>query len=290
MTSKYMFDDTLPANIVRDSKLGIQPEDRIYGIVGDVIVQSAMKYPSWEFKAVRMIERKIDGAVHRHAVEFFLYDDKKKNIGKIGAGNWNYDNSVVEFTNDRIVKNLQRGRTIKTSKLKVALKHVDRWFTTPPLAETMENSTELIYTAAENTIRDFARRHNWDFDKICGSLHDYIMANIEQLTPHMVSAPNSTFELAQAVDNYTNLEIARGVYEAPNTKKLTVVIQDDKYLVQREGQPFYVKTSDTLPEPVRAAVGMLKLVENGQYLRDIGFRHSPTTFLVLYDGAIDAEF
>jgi hypothetical protein len=37
------------------------------------------------------------------------------------------------------------------------------------------------------------------------------------------------------------------------------------------------------------AVGLLKLIEDGQFVRDVGYRHKADQFLVVYGGPFDEE-
>jgi hypothetical protein len=51
--------------------------------------------------------------------------------------------------------------------------------------------------------------------------------------------------------------------------------------VQKGKDPLEIKQSDELPDFIRRAVGLLKLVEDNQVISGVGFRVNEITFLVL---------
>jgi hypothetical protein len=114
---------------------------------------------------------------------------------------------------------------------------------------------------------------------------DYILENIDDIFARC-SEVATNMDKDMFVDAMGNKEIAMGVHDLPANKKLTVVISGDKYVLQRAGTSFFTKTSEQLPVEIRSAVGMLKLVEDGQFVKDVGYRHKSDAFLVIYDGAL----
>jgi hypothetical protein len=60
-----------------------------------------------------------------------------------------------------------------------------------------------------------------------------------------------------------------------------VFIDGVNYSVQKGKDPLEIKQSDELPDFIRRAVGLLKLVEDNQVISGVGLRVNEFTFLVL---------
>jgi hypothetical protein len=60
-----------------------------------------------------------------------------------------------------------------------------------------------------------------------------------------------------------------------------VFIDGVNYSVQKGKDPLEIKTSEELPDFMRRAVGLLKLVEDNQVIEGVGVRANETTFLVM---------
>jgi hypothetical protein len=60
-----------------------------------------------------------------------------------------------------------------------------------------------------------------------------------------------------------------------------VFIDGINYSLQKGEDPIEVKESDELPDFMRRAIGLLKLVENNQVVNGVGLRVNESTFLVL---------
>jgi hypothetical protein len=60
-----------------------------------------------------------------------------------------------------------------------------------------------------------------------------------------------------------------------------VFIDGVNYSIQKGKDPLEIKASEELPDFMRRAVGLLKLVEDNQVIDGVGVRASETTFLVM---------
>ena len=66
-----------------------------------------------------------------------------------------------------------------------------------------------------------------------------------------------------------------------NNNAFIVFIDGVNYSVQKGKDPLEIKQSDELPDFIRRAVGLLKLVEDNQVISGVGLRVNESTFLVL---------
>jgi hypothetical protein len=67
--------------------------------------------------------------------------------------------------------------------------------------------------------------------------------------------------------------------QAEKGELLTVLIENDKYVLLHN-QTIYVKSSEELPEDLRVAIGMLKLVEVSEVLEGKGVKTAPNAFVI----------
>jgi hypothetical protein len=105
---------------------------------------------------------------------------------------------------------------------------------------------------------------------------DTLWGSTNAFQSHIKANPSFTLE------NFKELQEDFSIVESVMKQKcLTVLIEDDKYIVRRAHSPIHAMTSDQLSESMRRAIGMLKLVEDGQFVRDMGFRARQNLYLIV---------
>jgi hypothetical protein len=104
-----------------------------------------------------------------------------------------------------------------------------------------------------------------------------------------VAEVNANFNVPEYLEYVEDTKISASVADAPSNSALTVMLRGDKYVLHRSNMSVFALSSEYLPEPVRRAIGLLKLVEDGQFVRDVGYRHKADQFLVIYAGSFDEE-
>lgn len=285
------WDDRLPTNIVRD---GAPQDAKLVGILGEVVYEMALKYPTWQIVPVKFRSHSSSYA-YPAAFNVFLHDDSrhhKKLLGEIGFEHGYANDERVAMTNKRIRKHMDRTDSLRTSKVKVAMSHIKKWFHAPTTLEVFGEAKESIHRDLHSIHREFMSKHQHQYREVSEKIHAYVMDNLASIvdTYNQSYTPKITLhsiDVAKVLSDYENAVISNSVTNAPHTKKLTVVMMDDKYVLQRGDQPLMVKTSEQLPTAIRTGMGMLKLVEPRQFIKDVGYRLNNETFMVLYDGDLD---
>ena len=269
-----------PTNIVMAAPNHVPTGQEVLPPALEFIVDSAREFPTWTFKVVRLNIRALDAGQQHYAIQIHVFNEHGKARGRIELANYNFYCQDVEFRNDRIRRSLQRGDCKRTSKGTVAIKIVRKWFTEPSLSEQMEVAASKIQDLRTNKLHTFRNQKTHVESTVLTLVRDHIMANIESLWEEVPALKNNAYNLTlhKFKDIQDDYAIAHSVC---NGRGLTVVIQDDKYVIQRGRSPVEITTSDQLPEGVRRAIGMLKLVENGQFIRDMGFRAEENLYFVV---------
>lgn len=274
-----------PANIVIDEKhppfnpyvtLVMPPAFRF-------LIDAAIKFATWKFVLVKFQHRDHMDTVQVYPVRVHVFNERGLAAGRIESQSYTFSCDVVEFYNDRISRAIERGTHKRTSKQDVALKLLKKWFVEPPLSERMEVAADRAKSLAGNKfhhIRSVCRQQE---ATVLSLLSNYVIDNIDTLWPiavdaqkTMTNAPQLTLESFKSTRD--DLGIADSVV---NQKTLTLLIEDDKYIVHRGLSPLVVMSSDQLSGEFRRAVGLLKLVEVGQFIRDTGFRAGENVFCVV---------
>lgn len=244
----------------------------------DLIEQLALKYPQWTFveTAVTNIGSSREYYAHRFEVK-----DKREVLGTIEKEHYNGDYRFA-IDNHRIESMRERGSGMKTIHLKKALKHVDKFFGRKSVTEKIAEATQVVgqVVAQVANEKDWALRHTWNgLEKHAKT---FVTNNYQQFVDNIVDKSSiqtqinnfpTQLEELQSVDYMKNM-LAKG-------NAFVVFIDGIHYSVQKGKDPLQIKESEELPDFMRRAIGLLKLVEDKQVIGGVGLRVSESTFLVL---------
>ncbi len=261
---------------------GTIPPFALPPIMGFLIL-AAQEFPTWKFEVSRVGSYSSSKEQFVYATRVMVFNERGVHNGRIELESYGYHSTDVEFYNERISRDAQRGNCKRTSKQDVALKLLRKWFTEPPLPERMETAQEEVASLLSNRAYVFKNNAKHTQNMALGLLREYVIDNIDTLwgiTPefqsHIKANPSFTLEHFKVVMN--DMDIAESVMRE---KCLTVLIEDGKYIVRRGNSSVSVMTSDQLSESMRRAIGMLKLVDDGQFVRDMGFRAKENLYYIV---------
>lgn len=273
-------DPARPPNIVT-TNLQLQPDDSLllYGFFGEALVSAARAHPRWQFQITRAGGLEGTAFFATHAC---IRNDRNEKVGDV----WRTSHYELALTNERVKYSLDRGTSRRTSKLDVALRLIKKYCGAAPAVELIDRAEIDIYAGLRARVNRFFVDHRDTMRKITLIMEDYIVANID-LFYEEVPELKAQIDKQTLLDAHDHLRISNSILAAPAPARLTVVLRDDKYVLQRAGLSVMVKTSDTLPEEVRMKVGMLKLATNGQCIYNVGYRHSDVAMLVVYSGPLE---
>ena len=243
-----------------------------------MVEKLALKHPEWKFEAFRVNVSDSNNCIYATGFEVFLNREKlgrfwiQRNYGRNGG-------NTFCVTNGRIKDKLQRGDSLKTTKLDAAIKNVEKNFA--PLNETeffekrMEiglNGLVAIRNAEGREVR-YAWENAPHIQKFIRTKWDEFMLTLDDRTreemkviPEKEATLNKMVKLVIAADGTEN-------------SSYNIVIKDSKYLVKKDGV-LSIWDADALPEIVRRKLGILKLVADGTFVEGNGYRHDDTTFIV----------
>jgi hypothetical protein len=244
------------------------------------IEKLALKYPQWTFEEV------YNTANHNtKTYEAYRFNvvDKREVLGTIDKeytsnGGWRY---CVD--NHRINGVRERGRGMKTIHEDKALKHVGKFFGKKNVNEKFTEATQIISSALGHV----HNQKRWDLSHKWDELESYTQKFIHDNYAMFASTVDVTTnkvkddleKLPSAIAEFSSVD---AMQEALRLGDAYIVFIDGvNYSIQKGKDPLEIKASEELPDFMRRAVGLLKLVEDNQVIDGVGVRANETTFLVM---------
>jgi hypothetical protein len=246
------------------------------------IEKLALKYPQWTFEEVYCTNI---GATRSYEAYRFNVVDKREVLGTIDKeytsnGGWRY---CVD--NHRINGMRERGRGMKTIHEDKALKHVGKFFGKKDLNEKFTDATRLL----NDCVGQIHNQKRWDLSHKWDALSTHTQKFIHDNYAMFASTVDATDikikdnleKLPTAIAEYSSVDAMQQALRLGDAS--VVFIDGVNYSIQKGKDPLEVKTSEELPDYMRRAVGLLKLVENNQVIDGVGIRAGESVFLVLHN-------
>lgn len=239
------------------------------------LIALATKKPNWKFVGVQGWHIPHDeGGKTYEAYKFNVWEGKSK-LGKIYTDRGITKKTTYYAENSRIIQKRDRGRAMFTTKLDKAIKNVCKEFYPITTNERMIEAISKAQGMMQDIYGDKTRGLSNRITMVLRGLESYLLDNWETMS--VIAAKNFPKEVSELPLAREEKIIADEVYTAFNNSGGTLVALHGSEYVTAHG----TYTTDTLPVHIKQGVGMLKLVEAGQCVRDVGFRVDADTFFVI---------
>jgi hypothetical protein len=257
---------------------GIKRQSTIDPFLKDLVEQLALKYPQWTFVETNATTMAVDKTYLAHR---FDIKDKREVLGTIDkdyAGNgYRY-----RIDNHRIQDMRERGCGMKTIHLNKALKHVDKFFGRKNVTEKLAEAKRKV----DNMLHNVSNEKRWQLQGTWNSLElearTFVIDNYQAFMDSIVDKTLVAKRLEVLPTHVAEHNATQHIDKMLRSDNAFLVFIDGvNYSVQKGKDPLEVKQSDELPDFIRRAVGLLKLVEDNQVISGVGFRVDESTFLVL---------
>jgi hypothetical protein len=238
----------------------------------------ALKYPQWTFES---LYNSTNHSTKNEEASRFKIVDKREELGVIGK---DYCRSGYRFQidNHRINNMRERGSGMKTIHLDKAIKHVSKYFSKKNVNEKLNEARQL----AENGLGQVASskqwklREIWNNDEASEALQKYLLGvfpdALTMLDPKLI---NKLEDFPTRVTE--KLEVDSMAKQLRLGNMHLVLLDGMDYALQKGGEPPTIKASEQLPDYMRRAIGLLKLVEDNQVIHGVGYRADANTFMVV---------
>ena len=258
------------------SNITVKEDMKIYPFLETLIYTLAEKNPSWTFEqSWTRWENNV-----RYAGEFKVsVTATKELLGEIGVDTRRHPDkgreNVYTVANERISRSRDRGRALKSSKIKEVIKAINKNFH----AETIKERIDKAWVQAEWHLMHSHRNTYSELEDVRAKLGkvalsvvrrthwDTFMQVLTEVSPELAK---SATELDELIEQHNKAEDLHSKFQSKNL--LTVIIDDGKYIVSDNSGNMRTYTSDDLPEQVKQQVGMLKLVEEKAPIPGVGLR------------------
>ena len=258
----------------------------VYGMLDPVVSRLASLNPLWTFVIVSSTH---DSGYDRVASGFTVKLDGEE-LGQIGLSYMGSKGRVITISNDRIGKGRTRSDSYRTTDADKAVLTAKKMFgkmnPTERIQKAKDAAERVVTRASWNKERERTTSQAkiqselllWAMGKGHAMFLEYIDKEAQPQVKHNVTVHMGKLEVLD-----TEMKTIERVQEDFGKDKTALVVKDSgKYLV-KIGDKVDLYDDNTLPQDMRMKVGMLKLVEDEQYLTDVGCKVTSEIFVLLVD-------
>jgi hypothetical protein len=258
----------------------------VYGMLDPVVSRLASLNPLWTFVIVNSTH---DSGINRVASGFIVKLDGEE-LGGIGMSYMGQKGRVIAITNDRIGKGRQRSDSYRTSDADKAVLMAKKMFgkmnPNERINKAKDAAERVVTRASWNKERERTNSQSkvqselllWALGKGNAMFLEYIE---KEATPTVKQNVLTNMEKLNALD--IEMKTIERVQKDFGDSKTALVVKDlGNYLV-KIGDKVDLYEDNTLPQDICMKMGMLKLVQDEEYLTDIGCRVTSEIFVLLMD-------
>ena len=258
----------------------------VYGMLDPVVSRLASLNPLWTF----VINSSGLGTGNNRVASGFSVKLDGEELGSIGLSYMGQRGKVIAICNDRIGKGRQRSDSYRTQDADKAILMAKKMFGKMNPAERIQKAKDaaerVVSRASWNKERERTQHQSvvkaemlaWVENKGYQVFMEFIEKEALLATKKKVLDAE---ERIQKLD--VEMKTIERVQEDFGNSKTALVVKDSgKYLV-KIGDKVDLYEDNTLPLDMRMKMGMLKLVQDEEYLTDIGCRVTSEIFVLLVD-------
>ena len=239
--------------------------------------EAAKKFPRWKFVGSDTWEY----PDYLDITRFTVYENREK-IGNISTTQ-NRQGTKYVISNERIKNIRKRGGAAETGDIKKALKLMAKSFGGKTNAERLNEANAKLSGQLHSGNQSKYAAYAGAMHALKHDLDDYILTNIDKVIAAAISAGAKFGDISNIPQLKEDYDTTRPIARAYSTYKgLLILIKGNDYLVQDGEEPNALTlSSELLSNNIKGKLGMLKLLEDNHFMKDVGYRLNATTFFVL---------
>jgi hypothetical protein len=239
--------------------------------------EAAKKFPKWVFMGTPQW-----GYDDRMEVpKLNVYENREK-IGTLSI-NTTRTGAKYVIESDRIKQARKRGDGAQTGDIKKALALMTKHFGSKTIEEKSREAYDKLAGALGSSHNTKSGEYNHVISALLRNLEVYALANFEATSAAAIAAGAKADVINKIPEHKDDRDTVSTIHSALHGKRgRFVMIDGSDYVVSKslDFEPELYST-DTLPAPIKLGIGMLKLLEDNHFMKDVGFRLNATTFYVL---------
>ena len=243
--------------------------------------EAAKKFPKWVFMGVPQwgYDDRLEVA------KLSVYENREK-IGTLSI-NTTRTGAKYVIESDRITMARKRGDGAQTGDIKKALKLMAKTFGSKTIEEKSRAAYDKLASALGSSHTAKQMDYNNAVSALLRRLKVYALENFEVTAAAAIAAGGDAKQINGIPETRDDCDTVATVYNALHNKHgRFVMLNGSDYIVTKsiDFEP-EIHSTDTLPTQIKLSIGLLKLIEDNNFMRDVGFRLNATTFYVLAEPA-----
>lgn len=258
----------------------------VFNMLDPVVNRLASLNPLWTF----VINNSGLGTGSNRVASGFSVKLDGEELGTIGLSYMGQRGKVIAICNDRIGRGRQRSDSYRTVDADKAILMAKKMFSKMNPNERIQKAKDaaerVVTRASWNKERERTQHQSLIKNEMLAWVetkgHDTFMKFIKvEAIPSLKHKVTTSMEKVELLD--TEMKTIERVQQDFSKNKTALVVKDSgKYLV-KIGDKVDLYDDNTLPLDMRMKMGMLKLVQDEEYLTDIGCKVTNEIFVLLVD-------
>lgn len=272
-------------NVVISEELKGYEFDAVHSKLEPVISQLATLNPRWMFIVENRAGSGISGVYRASGFEVRMDNEV---LGHIGLVSSYTKGALISVSNDRISAKRERSNAYRTENADKAISMAKKTFSRMNVNERIAKAKSQAYEAISKASHSKERQYRDQNSLVATAMWEWVRKEGEPLFLEFVKTQMVVSEAKRVMDAHEKAQVLnmemKSIAEIQNLygkDETLLVIKDGGKYVARMGEKLDMYDDTTLPTDVRMKLGMLKLVEDGEFITEVGCRVSSEIFVLL---------
>ena len=238
------------------------------------VLSKFLNKPGWKFVARDELSRSGNGeTLVCHAFQL-QYDNEV--LGKVSIDHKGREYKIA-ISNHRISAARERGDTYHTTNVDKAVLAIRKYFYPKGREERMGSAHSAATRVISSEAYEKSRAKSSAWNDVNKHAEEFVELNMDL---YISQFPKVEGKLEIAKQASLDMQTVEDIRVSFNKGSALLVVRDGNEYIVRQGSEVQIYDDSTLPYEVRAKLGMLKLVGNGQMISDVGCKVDTEVFVI----------
>jgi hypothetical protein len=232
--------------------------------------------PNWKFVAMDETSRSRSGNGEALVCHAFQIQCDNEVLGRVSI-DWKGRIYKITISNHRISAARERGGAYYTTNIDKAVLAIRKYFYTKGREERMESARSAATEVISSEAYEKSRTKDGAWYEVNKHAEEFVGLNMDL---YVSQFPKVADKLVVAKQASLDMQTVEDIRVSFNEGSALLVVRDGNEYIVRQGDEVQIYDDSTLPYEVRAKLGMLKLVANGQMISDVGCKVDTEVFVI----------